>query len=163
MLSKFKTFNIIILFCVINVHYAIGNELPEEFYGKVIKVTDGDTIHIKSKNISKIKVRLAGIDAPELKQPYGKKSKKILGNLIFNKKVKIKKVGVDRYGRVIGIVIKENLDVNHFLVINGHAWCYDHYNERAIIKTAESIAKRNKIGIWQQQNPIPPWKWRKRN
>ena len=58
--------------------------------------------------------------------------------------------------------MKDNLDVNHFLVINGHAWCYDYYNKRSIIKIAESIAKRKKIGIWKNQNAIPPWEWRKK-
>jgi len=162
MLSKLKTTILIILFCLINVHHAVGYDLPNEFSGEVIKVIDGDTIHLESKNISKIKIRLADIDTPELNQPYGKKSKKILETLILGEEVMIKKVGVDRYKRVIGIVMKDNLDVNHFLVINGHAWCYDYYNKRHIIKIAESIAKRKKIGIWKNQNAIPPWEWRKK-
>ena len=63
----------------------------------------------------------------------------------FKKKVKIRKISIDRYKRVIGIVYKENLEINHFLVINGHAWCYERYSERPIIKIAESIAKEKDL------------------
>ena len=161
MLSKYKFHFLIILFCLVNVHSANSSTIPDEFHGKVSKVIDGDTIYVRNEKLGIVKIRLADIDTPEIKQPYGVQAKKVLEKKLFKKKVKIRKISIDRYKRVIGIVYKENLEINHFLVINGHAWCYERYSERPIIKIAESIAKRKRLGIWKSEKAIPPWEWRK--
>tara|TARA_B100000767_G_scaffold137749_1_gene130345 strand:+ start:447 stop:956 length:510 start_codon:yes stop_codon:yes gene_type:complete len=163
MLAKFKNTFLIILLCLINVHSYAENKLPDTLYAKVIRVVDGDTIHLEHKKFGKIKVRLAEIDTPEKKQPYGQEAKKELKKIVNNKVVKLKKITIDRYGRVVGIIYYKNIEINHYLVINGYAWCYKRYNKRKKIEDAEIIARNNKVGIWKNENvkPIPPWEWRK--
>jgi endonuclease YncB( thermonuclease family) len=83
--------------------------------------------------------------------------------MIDNKIVKLKKITTDRYNRVVGLVYYQNIEINHYLVRNGLAWCYDKYNNREKIKNAENLARKEKIGIWSNDAvaPIEPWKWRK--
>ena len=82
--------------------------------GKVISVTDGDTIKILTSKRQQIKVRLYGIDAPEKKQPYGTAAKRYLADLITGKTVQIEGRGKDRYKRVLGIVYLDGKDVTKF-------------------------------------------------
>ena len=163
MLAKFKNTFLIILLCLINVHSYAENNLPDTLYAKVIRVVDGDTINLIHKKFGKIKVRLAEIDTPEKKQPYGQEAKKELKKIVNNKVVKLKKITIDRYGRVVGIIYYKNIEINHYLVINGYAWCYKRYNKRKKIEDAEIIARNNKVGIWKNKDvkPVPPWEWRK--
>ena len=149
--------------------------------GKVVKVADGDTLTIVDSKGFKYRIRLAGIDAPEQDQPYGKKSTKNLRWLIFNKEVTAKYSKHDRYGRIVGKVLagqKGNtfclstacawtLDVGLEQIKAGMAWHYKRYqNEQAnedknSYSKAGRGAKKKKIGLWSDENPIPPWKWRR--
>ena len=126
--------------------------------GKVISIHDGDTITIL-QNKQQIKVRLFGIDAPELKQPYGKKSKQFLANLIAGKVVEVEENGKDRYKRTIGIVYLGNTDINAQMVANGYAWAYRKFSKKYTAQ--ESKAKSQKLGLWRDKEPVPPWEWRK--
>lgn len=126
---------------------------------KVIKISDGDTITIL-QNKTQIKVRLYGIDAPELKQPYGKKSKQFLANLIVGEVVEVDENGKDRYKRTLGIIRYKDQDINAQMVLNGYAWAYAKYSR--IYVDQEKTARENKRGLWQSSNPTPPWQWRKR-
>ena len=86
MLSKYKLPHfLIILFCLVNVHSANSSTIPNEFHGKVTKVIDGDTIYVRNEELGIVKIRLADIDTPEIKQPYGIQAKKVLKK-IFKKK-----------------------------------------------------------------------------
>ena len=129
------------------------------FSGKVVSIHDGDTITIL-QNKQQIKVRLFGIDAPELKQPYGKKSKQFLANLIAGQIVEVEENGKDRYKRTIGIVYLGNTDINAQMVANGYAWVYRKFLKK--YAPQESKAKSQRLGLWRDKEPIPPWEWRKR-
>ena len=163
MLSNIKSLFIIIFICLPNVHCMAAKDIPNTIYAKVVKVVDGDTIHISHKKYGLLKIRLAEIDAPEKDQPYGKEATARLSKILTNKTIRLNKITVDRYNRIIGIVYYENIDINHYLVINGLAWCYDYYNKREKIKDAEIYARKKEIGIWSDKNneAIPPWEWRK--
>nr|DAP00288.1 MAG TPA: nuclease-like protein [Caudoviricetes sp.] len=126
--------------------------------GKVVSVHDGDTITILAEK-EQIKIRLFGIDAPELKQPYGKKSKQFLSNLIARQIVEVKENGNDRYGRTIGTVFLNGEDINAQMVENGYAWAFRKFSKK--YAPQESEAKFEKRGLWRD-NPTPPWEWRKR-
>ena len=126
--------------------------------GKVVSVHDGDTITILTEK-EQIKIRLFGIDAPELKQAYGKKSKQFLSNLIAGQIVEVEKNGNDRYGRTIGTVSLNGEDINAQMVENGYAWAYRRFSKK--YAPQESEAKFEKRGLWRD-NPTPPWEWRKR-
>lgn len=127
--------------------------------GKVVSIHDGDTITVL-QNKQQIKVRLFGIDAPELKQPYGKKSKQFLANLIAGKVVEVEPKGKDRYKRTLGIIHFKGQDINAQMALSGYAWAYVKYSR--IYVDQEKLARENKRGLWQSSNPTPPWVWRKR-
>ena len=98
--------------------------------GKVIKVVDGDTIWILPKGGERVKIRLYGIDAPEMKDSGGKKSKKYLSELIAGKEVQIETHGHDKYKRVIGIVYLDGTDINGKMVKDGYARAYFKYSKK---------------------------------
>ena len=91
--------NPIFLFILLAILIPIGG--LADVTGKVVKVTDGDTIHVLSEG-ARIKVRLTGIDAPESNQPYGKASRKHLASLLAGKEVFVESSKTDRYGRTLG-------------------------------------------------------------
>lgn len=127
--------------------------------GKVVSIHDGDTITILQDK-QQIKVRLFGIDAPELKQPYGKKSKQFLSNLIAGKNVEVDENGKDRYKRTIGTIYVNGTDINAQMVANGYAWAYRKFSKKYTAQ--ESKAKKQGLGLWRDKEPIPPWEWRRR-
>jgi len=135
--------------------------------GKVSKVSDGDTIWILQDN-KKIKVRLLGIDAPEMNQDFGKNSQEILHNLIANRMVTIIGNKQDRYQRLIGKVSFEGKDINLLMVMHGAAWHYKKYQsdqsqqDQILYANEELKARQEQKGLWQNLNPVPPWEWRKR-
>ena len=95
-----------------------------DIHGKVVAVADGDTITILTSAKEQVKIRLHGIDAPERGQDFGTKSKQALSDLVFGKQVRIETEGKDRYGRVIGTVFVDGVDVNLAMVDMGLAWHY---------------------------------------
>jgi len=134
-----------------------------ELTGEVISVMDGDTFKLLTSSKQTVKIRLNGIDAPEKGQDYSKASKAFLGKLLFGKAVKVIDRGRDRYGRTIGDVFTaEGVLVNLELVKAGMAWHFTKYSHDPKLAEAESSARRNRIGLWQQQSPVAPWDFRQR-
>jgi ATP-dependent hsl protease ATP-binding subunit hslU len=129
------------------------------FSAKVIKISDGDTITVLSGK-EPTKVRLYGIDAPEKKQDYGQKSKQFLASLIAGQMVEVEPKGKDRYKRTLGIIYYKGQDINAQMVLNGYAWAYVKYSRMYV--DHESAARKNKRGLWQSNDPTPPWQLRKR-
>jgi micrococcal nuclease len=130
----------------------------------VIAVTDGDTIRVLDHNKQQIKVRLASIDAPERKQPFGTKSKQMLANLIGNKRVNLDCPKKDIFQKRQVCSIKLNgVDINREMVARGGAWVYRAYYKGSDYLDIESIAKSNNLGLWNtsEYQSIPPWEWRK--
>lgn len=128
--------------------------------GKVVKVSDGDTFYLKTDGKT-YKIRMYGIDAPELHQQYGEESKKYLENLILDKNVDVNVKSQDRYGRKVGKVIYKNKDINLEMIKSGNAWYYEYYarNERDYRKAFE-YAQENKLGLWQGKNIENPREYR---
>ena len=130
--------------------------------GKVVSVTDGDTIKVLTKDKTQYKIRLVGIDAPEKTQAFGKKSKKNLSKLVANRITDIHYEKKDRYGRILGIVYIDGMDMNLRQLKDGYAWVYRRYCSRADYYKAEKYARTKKLGLWYDKNPIPPWDYRHR-
>lgn len=129
-----------------------------DFDGKVISILDGDTIDVLVDQ-KPIRVRLINIDAPEKKQAWGTQSKNALGQLIFNQYVHVISSTTDRYGRVLGTVWVNQVNVNKQMVGSGLAWVYRQYlNDQSYLPLEEN-AKRTKSGLWSQ-TAIPPWEFR---
>lgn len=132
-----------------------------QFY-KVIGIKDGDTVSILMDKEEKT-VRLAHIDCPEKKQPYGTKAREMTSDLCFGKMVSLKGDGKsDRNGRIIAELILENgINVNKTLVKNGLAWHFKKYSKDESYAQLEIVAKNKKMGLWKEKAPIAPWSWRK--
>jgi len=134
---------------------------------KVVKITDGDTVHVLDQSQTKHKIRLGGIDAPEKKQAFGKKSKQNLSSLIAGNNVEVEYDKRDRYGRIIGKLIKDGQDINLLQIKHGYAWHYKYYQrdqsklDRVLYSSAEIEAKEKTIGLWAAP-AIPPWEFRKK-
>lgn len=147
-----------------------------EIEGKVVAVTDGDTIKVLDAANVLHKVRLTGIDAPEKAQPYGEASRQHLARLVAGKAVRIESTRRDRYGRVLGKVwvqpgdcpsCGKTLNANHAQILSGMAWWYHYYagqqseEDRGRYKSAVTEARARRWGLWQDPDPIPPWAWRR--
>ena len=139
-----------------------STSFAENLTGKVISIADGDTVTIVNNN-QQTKIRLAEIDTPEKRQPYGKKAKKALSDFILKKDVEVEVVTTDRYGRTVGKIFLGNRNINKEMVKAGHAWVYVKYAKDKTLFTLEKNAKENQLGLWAlpEGERIPPWQWRK--
>jgi micrococcal nuclease len=130
--------------------------------GKVVAITDGDTFVLLNEKKEQVKIRLHGIDAPEKKQDFGTAAKNYLSSLIYNKEITIEYKNLDRYGRTIGIVFIEELNVNEKMLEEGMAWHFKKYDKNSDWAALEDKAKEGKKGLWVLSNAIAPWEWRNR-
>ena len=131
------------------------------YTGKVVRVLDGDTIEVLVEQ-KPIRIRLAEIDCPEKNQPYGQAAKKYVLKIAAHEIVTVHSKAKDRYGRTIGEVILPNGDsVNRLLIRDGYAWHYKKYSKDESLAELENQARKNKVGLWQDNNPVPPWSWRR--
>lgn len=129
--------------------------------GKVVGVSDGDTFRLLGEENETIRVRLHGVDAPEKGQDYGTQSRQVLSDLIFPKQVDVIRKSKDRYGRIIGIVFADGVNVNEELLRQGLVWHYTDYDKNDSWALFEKQAREQKRGLWNQPNPTAPWQWRK--
>ncbi len=143
-----------------------GQAAAETLMGVVVSVADGDTITVLDAERQQHKIRLAGIDAPEKKQPFGQKSKASLSSMVFGKRVTVEWTKRDRYQRIIGVVLVNGVDSNLEQVKAGMAWWYRQYakeqtaQQRTAYEVAENQAKAGRVGLWADANPVAPWEFR---
>lgn len=139
----------------------------DTLYGRVVGVSDGDTVTVLDSNRRQHKIRLMGIDAPEKKQAFGNRSKQSLSGLVFNKQVQVEYSKKDKYGRMVGKIIVDGVDANLEQVKSGMAWHYKQYQreqseeDRLTYSAAENEARKDRRGLWQEDEPSPPWEYRK--
>ena len=143
------------------------SSFAEQLTGKVIKVTDGDTVNVLTSDNETHRIRLSGIDAPEKKQAFGNRSKQALAELIDEKTVSVEFNKLDKYQRVVGKIMFNGQDVNLRQIKLGLAWHYKKYEkeqdveDRSIYANAEYIAQVVKAGLWFDANPTAQWDFRK--
>ncbi|WP_199737889.1 thermonuclease family protein [Legionella septentrionalis] len=130
--------------------------------GEVIKIADGDTLTILTNTKQQERIRLIEIDAPEKHQAFGNKSRQSLAALCFKQLVVIHYDNRDRYGRILGRVFCNGIDANKDQIRNGMAWVYVKYAKDNSLFAIEKEARNKKIGLWQDQNPIAPWIFRRK-
>jgi len=109
------------------------------------------------------RIRLHGIDCPESGQPFRTKAKQFTADLAFDKVVKLIVKDTDRYGRLVAVVIlPDGRNLNHEIVRAGFGWWFVKYARNdATLEKLESEARSAKRGLWADENPVPPWEWRK--
>ncbi|WP_270986012.1 thermonuclease family protein [Campylobacter upsaliensis] len=143
--------------------------LEKELTGKVSKVIDGDTIELLAKtskenpynHIAKLKIRLYGIDAPELKQAYGKEAKEFLSALVLKQEVSLIIENKDKYDRFVGTLFLKGQDINKEMVKNGYAHAYESFSKKYLAEQAD--AKMFKLGLWQDERVMSPSEFRRKN
>lgn len=128
---------------------------------RVIGVMDGDTVRVLSSERRQMKCRLHGVDAPEKSQPWGERSKQSLSDLVFQKLVDVEQVDQDQYGRAVCRIILNGVDINKVQLQRGMAWWYRRYSRESSYEQSESAAKRQRLGLWSDPHPTPPWDYRR--
>lgn len=134
---------------------------PTSFSGKVVGVTDGDTINVMHDGKAE-KIRLNGIDCPESHQDFGNKAKQFASGLVFGKVVTVEVKDIDKYGRTVGeVLLSDGRSLNRELVKAGYAWWYKKYSNDNSLGGLEIEARNAKRGLWADPKPIAPWDFRK--
>jgi endonuclease YncB( thermonuclease family) len=132
----------------------------------VVGVSDGDTLTLQDSLHARHRIRLAGIDAPETAQPYGDSSKRHLSDLVFGESVTVEYEKYDRYGRIVGKILKGGRDASLEQLRAGLAWHYKQYQreqsraDRSAYAAFETAAQQARAGLWRDPAPVPPWTWR---
>jgi len=145
--------------------------------GIVVKVSDGDTINVQDARGTRLKIRLYGIDAPETEksskktghvskpgQPYGEQAFRTLDGLIYHKKVTVEVMDRDRYNRLVALVWLVGKNINQEMVAEGYAWAYKQFLDTPYASEfirLEEEARKKRLGLWSQDNPQPPWEFRR--
>ena len=134
--------------------------------------SDGDSFELVDAKDRKLRVRLYGVDAPEGRQSYGSKSRSHLMKLMQGQKLLVRTMYKDNYQRTVAIVYisrngkADELSINQRQVQAGMAWVYDFYCTSSVCNTwklEEAMAQKQKLGLWSDSNPVPPWQWRRSN
>ena len=139
-----------------------GSASAETLVGRIVGVTDGDTVKLLVNGRQQYKVRLGEIDAPESGQPFGQASKRMLSDLVFGKTVSIRVTDIDRYGRSVGVITNALTNINGEMVKRGGAWAYRRYLSDQRYLLWENEARQVRRGLWglQSDQITPPWEWR---
>ena len=126
----------------------------------VRNVHDGDTVTAVNQNGHVEKVRLADIDAPEYRQPYGQAARQSLAQKLNKTPFHMTPNGRDQYGRLLATLWVDDRNINRELVAEGLAWVFDRYSPPTDLVAAEKDAKKARIGLWEAADPVRPATWR---
>jgi endonuclease YncB( thermonuclease family) len=155
--------------CLLVVLAAADCHAARAVEGFVRAVYDGDTILLATRESSRLKIRLYGVDAPETAkpgqpgQPFGETARRTLLSKIMGKKVSAEVVDVDRYQRAVAVIRYAGRDINREMVAEGMAWAYRRFLQGSYASEyldAESRARSRRAGLWRDVNPRPPWEFR---
>lgn len=136
----------------------VGAALPQ---ARCLRVLDGDSVVLRLDG-REIEARLDGIDAPERGQPFGDRARRELARLAAGRLVEVDTRGTDRYGRLLVRLHAGGIEVNRERVRRGLAWHYERYSDDPALAAAEQAARTERLGLWRDPDPIPPWTWRAR-
>ena len=140
-------------------------QVVERFTGKVVRVSDGDTCDVEKADGATVRIRIYGVDAPELAQEFGKESRKYLDRRIFRQSVTVEKFYDDQYGRCVGRILLDGQDLALELLREGMVWHYVQYSSDQSYAIAERLARQGQKGLWREvtegEEPMAPWEYRK--
>ena len=144
--------------------YSIGMPAAEAILlCLVVGITDGDTVTVRCDQQPQAIVRLAEIDAPEKRQPFGERSRQHLADVCFHRRAEVVPRTTDRYGRTVARVRCDGVDASAEQVRAGMAWAFTKYLTDPTIKQLEVEARTTGVGLWTDREPIAPWDWRKQH
>ncbi len=166
----------ILIVCLLTPLLACGGQSTSSDEYTVVRIADGDSLTVADSRGQRHKVRISGIDAPELGQRYSNKSKQQLSRLLDGKAVRLEIIKTDKYDRLVAKVwvqppdcprCGKTLDAGMAQLTTGMAWWYEYWSHQqsaedsARYQSAEQEARARKVGLWRDSNPINPWEWRK--
>lgn len=151
-----KTITTALLFCSLFTIYS-----QAIVTGKVIGIKDGDTVEVIDKLNKTTILRLAEVDCPEKKQPFGTIAKQFTSDAIYLKTIKYIVTDKDRYGRSVAKIFYHNKYLSAEIIKNGMGWHYKKYSTSQELALFEKQARSRKIGLWMDPNPVYPSEWRK--
>jgi endonuclease YncB( thermonuclease family) len=129
-----------------------------DFTGRVTQVQDGDTMTIEVDH-KPVTVRLADIDAPDLRQAFGKRARTSLEAICLNQDVRVRETGKDSAGHPIGRVQCVGTDASREQVHRGMAWVAPQDVGDSNLYRLQDVARNTRKGLWADPNPVPPWEW----
>ena len=132
----------------------------EAFDGRVVGVSDGDTVTVLRNGHDQVRIRLSGIDVPELHQAFGRQAKDGMSRLAFGRNVSVRVVDHDRYRRTVARLAVDGQDVGLTMLRQGLAWHYKHYDSDPVYASAENTARAQRLGLWADPHPVAPWDYR---
>ncbi len=147
-----------VLTAVVAGHVSAGSPAPpaKRFEAEVVGIVDGDTIDVLAGRV-KTRIRIEGIDCPELAQPFGRVAKLFTSERVFGKRVEVLPQSADRYGRLVARVQVGGEDLGLALLKAGLAWQYTTYSHDPVYGSAERAARTARQGLWADKDPVPPW------
>ncbi|MBC5764111.1 thermonuclease family protein [Ramlibacter albus] len=132
------------------------------YSGEVTHVTDGDTLWVRSARGKPRQVRLRGVDAPELCQPFGREARQALASRVLHQRVAVSLSGKDDYQRWLGTVRSDGEDVGAWLVAQGYAWAHRWRRQASGPYAAlEAKAREDRRGLWSERGALDPRDFRK--
>lgn len=147
----------LLLFCTVSAAQA--------WTGMVVRVSDGDSITVRTDDGVSHKLRLYGVDSPEINQDWGKAAKKTAFTHAINRTVEVTPLYQDQYGRAVAIVtLPDGRILQEVMLDAGMAWVYDRYCQETFCdgwRVKMNHARASRRGLWQEIYPYPPWEWRK--
>jgi micrococcal nuclease len=136
----------------------------ESFVGQVSHVTDGDTLWVQPAGGGAAhKLRLTGIDAPEICQHGGKAARDWLARLALHRRVAVNVSYFDRYGRGLATVRLDGTDLAAQMVRAGYAWTYGWRGRPGPYAAEEAYARQARLGVFAALRPESPRAFRKRH
>lgn len=133
----------------------------DDFVGNVVGVSDGDTIEVMRSGRAE-RVRLYGVDSPERRQPFSSRAKQFTSSLVFGKTVRVRIRDTDQLGRIVAeVYLPDGRSLNQELVRAGYAWWFRRYSDDPTLQRLEQEARRARRGLWADNNPVPPWEFRR--
>lgn len=126
----------------------------------VTAISDGDTLKVRCPNQPQQTIRLAQIDAPEKRQPFGERSRQHLAQLCFGQQAGVTPRATDRYGRTVAEVQCQGRDASQAQLEAGMAWVFDRYVTDRGLYGLQEAARAARAGLWADREPVAPWEWR---
>jgi endonuclease YncB( thermonuclease family) len=157
-----RRFSILAFWLLTGLIFVVAAQSDDLLTARVVGVAGGDLITVLEPENKPIKIRLHGIDSPELGQPFGEKAKQFTSEQCFGKIVMYRLVGIDRFDRTIATVyLEDGRELNLEILKAGYAWHFRQYLDKPDYASAEAEARKAGIGLWIDKDPTPPWEWRR--
>lgn len=157
----------LVFFCCVFLWQRVGYSqvevsVDEGFSAHVVKVLDGDTVEVMHQG-KKVCVRLWGIDTPEWQQGFSSEAREVTRYRLQGREVELLAKAWDRYDRLVAVVTVDGRSLNEELLRAGLAWVHIYYCKEPVCREWRQLEKEARMagrGLWQEDNPVPPWKWK---